>query len=73
MESPFAEASGGSLRPKAGLPAEALRHTTFASPSRGFNEGKTAKRSLSGASIKERLRLKSRRHEQAWFGGGQGS
>jgi len=31
------------------------------------------KRSLSGGvNRRERFRLKSRRHEQAWFGGGQG-
>jgi len=44
----------------------------FESPSRGFNNGKTAKGVYPAASIEETLRLKSRRHEQAWFGGGQG-
>lgn len=28
---------------------------------------------LSGGDNEDRLRLMSRRHEQAWFGGGQGS
>ena len=43
----------------------------FESSGRGFNNGKTAKGVYPAASIEERLRLKSRRHEQAWFGGGQ--
>src|SRR6185369_15379476 len=43
----------------------------FESSGRGFNNGKTTIGVYPAASIEARLRLKSRRHEQAWFAGGQ--
>src|SRR6185295_6999931 len=46
-------------------------HTLFESPRSGVQECETVIGVYPAASMEEKHCLKSRRHEQAWFGGGQ--